>query len=600
MTSSRDQVEESGALRPRLRLSVPTLNISRLASPLSSPRKEKGKGKVNTVSSSGRGGLGNIRATKSQQFDNSGSSALHPPLSPTSLYSFSAQTVSGSESGSSGASLYSVSTGVDKRVSTSTTRSKLSWNRSTGCLISDDVGYTRSEETSSRFGSPRSSTFRSQLRESLFSTNSVNTFGIARVPKSSVSTSSNSSSQGRSPMSLEYAKHIVTDTAMRAEEKRLQAAVNNQLIGQTSGAKMAPVEKIRTGRGGAGAYTKVNKDIDAGLFPTTAALTREHDLRLAAQERQIIETSRLRSAIVRKTGRGGLGNVSTRKGRERQEKRKSSAANRKSDSELAKMSGRTKGKRRRNSIAHEYCEDDEERVGNPHRAHRRSGSTSSHTGSLSKRHSVRSTSTVHVRRKGMSRLWSTVANIGAKSNREKRREFAEFEIVELRPNAEHDEERASPLSPEAAAVSCIMSASAAASANRALALARLERQSRKIQLGEVLEEEAWIDEDRQDAGTTPIIPREDLKRHLQSLPSGNSDTKSRSLNTGHMSRIRSSLDHSADSNNTMRRHPFANAESGATVSRASIGTFGMRRNSFVYEKDEDDAESIVDPYMHSP
>ncbi|KAL5482993.1 hypothetical protein ACEPAI_8222 [Sanghuangporus weigelae] len=593
MTSSRDQGEEPGASRPRIRLSVPTLNISRLASPLSSPRKEKEKGKV---SSSGRGGLGNIRATKSQQFDKSGSSALHPPLSPTSLYSFSAQTVSASESGSSGVSLYSVSSGVDKRVSTSTTQSKRSWNRSTGCLVSDDVGtsgYTRSEEMSSQFGSPRSSTFRSQLRESLFSMNSVNTFGIPRVPKSSVSTGSKSPSQGRSPMSLEYAKHIVTDTAMRAEEKRLQAAVNNQLIGQTSGTKTAPVEKIRTGRGGAGAYTKVNKDIDAGLFPTTAALTREHDLRLAAQERQIIETSRLRSSVVRKTGRGGLGNVSTRKGRERQEKRKSSAANRKSDSELAKMASRTKWKRRRSSITLEDGEIDGERVGNPHRAHPRSGSTSSHAGSLNKRH-------FHVRRKGINRLWSAVANVGAKSNRTKKREYTEFEIVELSPNVEHDEEHASPLSPEAAAVSCIMSASAAASANRALALARLERQSRKIQLGEVREEEAWIDEDRQDASTTPIIPREDLKRHLQSLPSGSSDTESRSLNAGHMSRIQSSLDHRADSNNTMRRHPFANAEGGATVSRESIGTFGMRRNSFVYEKDEDDTESIIDPYIHSP
>ncbi|KAL5512457.1 hypothetical protein ACEPAG_3110 [Sanghuangporus baumii] len=596
MTSSRDQGKETGASRLRLRLSVPTLSIPRLASPLSSPRKEKEKGKV---SSSGRGGLGNIRATKSQQFDKSGSSAPHPPLSPTSLYSFSAQT----ESGSSGASLYSITTGVDKRVSTSTTRSKRTWNRSTGCLVSDDVGTsgdTRSEEASSQFGSPRSSTFRSQARESLFSTNSVNTFGIPRVPKSSVSTDSKAPSQGRSSMSLEYAKHIVTDTAMRAEEKRLQAAANNQLIGQTSGAKPAPVEKIRTGRGGAGAYTKFSKDIDAGLFPTTAALTREHDLRLAAQERQIVETSRLRSSIVHKTGRGGLGNVSTKKGKERQEKRKSSAANRKSDSELAKMVNRTKGKRRRRSIALEDFEDDEERVRHSHRAHRRSGSTSSNAGSLSKRHSAGSKNAVHVRGKGINRLWSTVANVGAKDNRTKRRESTEFEIIELSPNVEHDVEPASSLSPEAATVSCIMSASAAASANRALALARLERHSRKIQLGEVLEEEVWIDEDRQDASTTPIIPREDLRRHLQSLPSGSSDTESRSLNAGHMSRIWSSLDHSADSNNMMRRHPFTDAERGATVSRDSIGTFGMRRNSFVYENDEDDAESIVDPYMHSP
>lgn len=288
--SSRDQGEPSGSSRPRLRLSVPTLNISRLASPISSPRKEKEKAKVNklfrpvlldtivisspamiTLQSSGRGGMGNIRATKSQQFEKTGSSALQPPLSPASLLSFSPQGVSTSESGSSAASVYSVRTGVDNRVSTSTTRSKFSWNRSTGDLLSNDAGSSRPNhagETSSLFSSPRSSSLRSQLHESLFSTNSVNTFGIPRAQKSRASASSKSAkspTQGPSPISMQYAKHIVSDTAMRMEEKRLHA-VSGRIMGQPDAPKTGSVEKIRTGRGGAGVYTKVSKDIDAGEF----------------------------------------------------------------------------------------------------------------------------------------------------------------------------------------------------------------------------------------------------------------------------------------------------------------------------------------------
>lgn len=305
--------------------------------------------------------------------------------------------------------------------------------------------------------------------------------------------------------------------------------------------------------------------------------------------------------MVRRTGRGGLGNVSTRKGRERQEKRKSTAANRKPDSEIAKVSATTKGKRRRSSTALEDRENDEQAT-DYNRTHRRSGSTSSRTGSLTRRRSVRSRGTVQVRRKGINRLWSTVASIGAKNSRTKANEPTEFEIIELRSSVEQELEYASPPSPEAAAISCIMSASAAASANRALALARLERGSRRIRLGEVPEEDPWVDDDRQDTASSasPIIPREVLQRHLQSLPSDYTRKESRPTKCTIVPRIRTNQDRIETTKDAMWRYPFTDVEGGTNISRDSVGTFGLRRNSVVYEKDEDDAESILDPYMHSP
>ncbi|EJD08355.1 uncharacterized protein FOMMEDRAFT_144296 [Fomitiporia mediterranea MF3/22] len=293
------------------------------------------------VPSSGRGGLGNIRAK------NKAKNASSLTISPSSKSRTSSST---SGSGPTSPSPF--------RIRSNSTRSVMS---SAASVISNSNSLSASLSS----GSPDEDRVEVQGRTSLFSFRSrsseINiagpsaassstsgpsdlhhsgnsyepsspTFGTFATPLSSPSSSGRTTSAGSTSASADYAIHLQTDARQRALEKRLVRerakearlmagngpAVPNGLNGPAdSGAEGAIVRdaiedsvlRVRTGRGGAAVFKKVGSGINPALYPRAADITREYEERSAAQERNLLAESRARAAKQGSTGRGGAGNI---------------------------------------------------------------------------------------------------------------------------------------------------------------------------------------------------------------------------------------------------------------------------------------------------